>query len=380
MALDYITENPFLDRMNQRRGEFSNQSIRDAQLSYEQQKLKEYMANEQLRRRELESGVRTSESGMRVAEGTEGFDIERSGYDTRRSGTQAEQAEQDLSTALQRDPYTIRQAQTQAEQSEFNLGEDRATAPDERRRVRAQADQAQSNASLASDRRKMENFESSMEALKAGNTDLAEYYAGQNGQQIPEEIKRNVQLQYAVAQLWENAKSIYPNQPRAQLQYMQQAMQALVTEAGDMVYNPQTALNVPGAPTPPAQASNALSGSASTGVEAGGLSASDRRLLQSVENANKQSDPRNPFGTPQVDGAAVAQHLLSIGRPELAQLYDPNIQPPAASGYASGGGASPSGMQGGAQSANAPQPGTVEDGYEFLGGDPADPQNWRPVH
>ena len=26
-----------------------------------------------------------------------------------------------------------------------------------------------------------------------------------------------------------------------------------------------------------------------------------------------------------------------------------------------------------------PQPGTVEDGYEFQGGDPADPQNWRPV-
>lgn len=35
------------------------------------------------------------------------------------------------------------------------------------------------------------------------------------------------------------------------------------------------------------------------------------------------------------------------------------------------------GAGGGGQATTGPQPGAVEDGYQFLGGDPADPSNWR---
>lgn len=36
-------------------------------------------------------------------------------------------------------------------------------------------------------------------------------------------------------------------------------------------------------------------------------------------------------------------------------------------------------LQGGASQPAAPQPGTIEDGYRFIGGDPANPNSWEPV-
>jgi hypothetical protein len=38
---------------------------------------------------------------------------------------------------------------------------------------------------------------------------------------------------------------------------------------------------------------------------------------------------------------------------------------------------SPTGGPGGGQGAGAPQPGTVENGYRFKGGNPADPASWE---
>jgi hypothetical protein len=36
-------------------------------------------------------------------------------------------------------------------------------------------------------------------------------------------------------------------------------------------------------------------------------------------------------------------------------------------------------MMGGGQSQSGPQPGQVEDGFQFMGGDPADQRNWKPA-
>lgn len=45
----------------------------------------------------------------------------------------------------------------------------------------------------------------------------------------------------------------------------------------------------------------------------------------------------------------------------------------------SSGGGLGGGLDGGSSALKVPQPGTIEDGYEFLGGDPSDPNSWRPV-
>lgn len=70
--------------------------------------------------------------------------------------------------------------------------------------------------------------------------------------------------------------------------------------------------------------------------------------------------------------AAADQYLRNLGDPMTTLTLPGNrvySGPRSGIGAALGGGGAPPG----------PKPGHVEDGHEFIGGDPANPQSWRPV-
>jgi hypothetical protein len=88
----------------------------------------------------------------------------------------------------------------------------------------------------------------------------------------------------------------------------------------------------------------------------------------------KREHPETPDIVSRVDA-------LNTLKPGLGDTYAQNYaqnggglgtifkDPATGQSYAIGGGAAPSG----------PQPGAIEDGYRFKGGNPADPSAWEPV-
>ena len=97
---------------------------------------------------------------------------------------------------------------------------------------------------------------------------------------------------------------------------------------------------------------------------------------EAVNRIAKSLGERNWLGNQRSSLAALDEMVLGLGRSREAALSQVNNGPGSAQyapaplpGQDSTYGASPA----------APEPGTVEEGYRFLGGDPKDPNSWEAV-
>jgi len=336
-GLRFITENPFTKAYREgsefrQQERMRDQNMRNAEQEYDiRQEKRPY----DLRR--TQADTERAESDTRVATGTEGYKIETAGNQARSTATAADKAEFDYGEAQAMAPDKRREsaagadeARTRADSAANKLREDTETAPLRRSRMEADARQAEGQADYTMNRRQYELSDKSMEALKSGNIALAQAYAQQAGGKIPDFVLNDARMQQAMTNLWDQAKSIYPNQPQKQVQYLQQAVKAMMNQAGQMNYDPTKAINVPGMPTPPEQAYGLVRPSTSKAdAFAGSMSVDDNRLLVRLEAANKVTDPANPLNpTPQLDEQAVARTLMQMGRPDLARIYDPSLPAP----------------------------------------------------
>lgn len=342
-GLRFITENPFTDRYRKGREFGQAERMRDQNLKSGQQ---EYDIREERRpydTRRLGAETDTAESTARVTTATEADKISQSGAVARQAGTSADRSAFDFGEEQATAPDKRRQigaqadtAVTAAEQAKNNLTESTATAPARRRQAEASATSAETGARRGqvelSDYEKNHTFMATLDFLAKGDIPGAKAYAERNGVPIPDEVLNNANMVQALKNLSAMAKERYPNRPHDQAEWMKVQLKGMTDQLGRVQYNPGAMISGgEGAPTPPEQAYGLGRPSSASKAEAfaGQMSVDDNRLLVRLEAANRVLDPSNPLATtPQLDEAAVARNLVSMGRPDLARIYDPSVQPP----------------------------------------------------
>jgi len=337
MSLHFITENPVVKAERARTEATQAERLRDMNMRNVQQDYDVTEEQRPVRLRDITASADYNVSRARVQQGTEGDQISKSGSETRRAGTEADKSEFEYGEAQATAPDKRREigaqadrARTEADSSANKFREETETAPLRRRRMEAETRQSEGQADYTMNRRQYEAFDKSMEALKSGNVDVAQAYAQQNGQAIPDFVLKDARMQEGMVRIWEQAKTLYPNRPNDQLQYAQRAVKQMMTTSGELKYDPVGAVNVQGAPPPPEQAyglARAPSGSPAAD-NAGGMSVEDNRFLIRLEAANREPDgPQNNYQGG-LNKQQVAKTLLERGRPDLARLYDPTIPMP----------------------------------------------------
>jgi len=138
-------------------------------------------------------------------------------------------------------------------------------------------------------------------------------------------------------------------------QYAQQWLYEMLVNKGNM--SPQEAIQVTAGAMTPMEVQQ----------RAGDLA--NKELNRLIEGGELRAVP--PGGKERKNISKWTKAERDAYRDQLVQQYIETMKPLSQGGTALGGG-----MPGGA-GAGALQPGTVEDGFEFLGGDPADPASWR---
>lgn len=331
-SLNLINSNPFIEHYRAGVAAADAEASRDQQMKAQQQNYDITAEQRPYKLRDVVAATGTNESNARVANATEGFKIGEAGSRARGAETTANRAQFDFGEEQANAPAKRRQIEAQTGKSEFDLEQDKINAPIETRRKSAEATGAEARARFDMNRRNYDVFDKAMEALKAGRPDMAQVYAQQGGQTIPQAMLDNAQLRDSMLNLWANAKNIYPNSPEKQLQYLQTALKAMTDSAGKVNYNPAQAVNVPGMPEAPERTPGLLTGAGARSPAGGGaMSVEDSRLLIRLEAANKHPDPTNPFAPASLDTKAIGAQLHQMGRDDLARLYDPTLAPaPAA--------------------------------------------------
>lgn len=340
---DFVSNNPFVTSMEDRMAFGTQQSQREAELARENAELKSFIDKMPWDLRRATADAQLAESQNRVAQGTEESDIGLARSNANRAETQANEAqynyEENQANRGVRDESAqigLRNDRRAEQESNYDFAERQANRGNRDREAAAGARQAEAEAnaaelelSISQDARKIANMKQSIEALRQGNPALAQEFARMNGVEIPKEILENENLQAAMVRFWDEAERLYPNQPQRQLQYMRNAIQNMMSSATQNGYHPSQSLMSSGVPQPPAQTQNPLSGATlqSGSGPTTGLGIEDTRLLQRLEEVNQVPVP-GMFNQYTIDRDAMARDLVAMGRPDLARIYDPSIQPP----------------------------------------------------